>query len=133
MRNSLISQMDAATTALQSCGDAENINITALNKGHDIPMATLWHRRHRRATRKDRGGKQRYLRPSEEKAHSRFSLQWSHHGNTVRIKLLPLRIFSNARQPFTRYQAIKPPDRNWAQGFEKRHPGLKPRKIKAMD
>jgi hypothetical protein len=28
---------------------------------------------------------------------------------------------------------MKPPGRNWAQGFEKRHPELKPRRVRAMD
>jgi hypothetical protein len=54
-------------------------------------------------------------------------------GNLVRIKFLPLLAFSIARQRSTTNKAIKPPGKNWAQGFQKRHPTLKSRRVRAMD
>ena len=54
-------------------------------------------------------------------------------GNPVRIKYLPWLAFNIARQGSTMDKAIKPPGKNWAQGFEKRHPALKPRRVRAID
>jgi hypothetical protein len=106
------SKMDPATAALQSCANVENINITALAKGHGVPMTTVWHRHHGRATGRDRGAKQQYLTPSEEKALTNFLLQWSDYGNPVRIKFLRSLAFSIARQRSPANEAIKPPGRN---------------------
>jgi hypothetical protein len=125
--------MDPATAALESCANSERINITALAKDRGVPMTTLWHRHHGRPTGRDRGAKQQYLTPSEEKALINFLLQWSTHGDPVRIKFLPSLAFSIARQRSPKNIAIKPPGRNWAQGFKKRHPELKPRRVRAMD
>jgi hypothetical protein len=125
--------MDPGTAALQSCGGFEEINITALAKDHGVPMTTLWHRNRGRATVRERAATQQYLTPSEEKALSKFLLQMSNHGSPVRIKFLPSLAFSIARQRSSVHKALKPPGRNWAQGFEKRHPELKSRRVRAMD
>ena len=50
----------------------------------------------------------------------------------MRIKFLPSLAFSIARQRSTN-KAIKPPGKNWAQAFEKRHPELKARRVRAID
>jgi hypothetical protein len=50
----------------------------------------------------------------------------------MQIKFLPSLAFSIARQRSTN-KAIKPPGKNWAQGFEKRYPALKSRRVKAID
>lgn len=76
---------------------------------------------------------QQYLTPSEEKALSKFLLQMSNHGSPVRIKFLLSLAFSIACQRSTAHRAIKPPGRNWAQGFEKRHPELKSRRVRVID
>jgi DDE superfamily endonuclease len=47
----------------------------------------------------------------------------------VRIKHIPSLAFSVARRRST----IKPPGRNWAQAFEKRHPELKARRVRSID
>lgn len=52
-------------------------------------------------------------------------------GNPVRIKCIPSLTFSIARQRSTN-KATKPPRKNWAQGFQKRHPALKSRQVRAM-
>ena len=54
-------------------------------------------------------------------------------GNPVRIKCESSLAFSIARQRSTKNTAIKPPGKNWAQGFQKRHPSLKSRRVRAMD
>jgi hypothetical protein len=124
--------MDPATAALQSCANSTEVNITAVAKDHGVPMTTVWHRHHGRASARDRASTQQYLNPSEEKALANFLLQWSANGNPVRIKFLPSLAFSIARQRSTN-KAIKRPGRNWAQGFKKRHPALTPRRVRAMD
>jgi hypothetical protein len=50
----------------------------------------------------------------------------------VQIKFLPLLAFSIARQRSTTQKATKPPNKNWAQAFQKRHPALKSRQVRAM-
>jgi hypothetical protein len=53
-------------------------------------------------------------------------------GNPVRIKFLPSLAFSIARQRSTTQKATKPPNKNWAQAFQKRHPALKSQRVRAM-
>jgi hypothetical protein len=50
----------------------------------------------------------------------------------VRIKCLPALAFSIARQRSTTNKATKPPNKNWAQAFQKRHPALKSQRVRAM-
>jgi hypothetical protein len=54
-------------------------------------------------------------------------------GSPVRIKFLSSLAFSIARQRSTTNKAIKPSGKNWAQGFEKRHPALKLRRVRAIN
>jgi hypothetical protein len=56
-------------------------------------------------------------------------------GHPVRIKFLPSLAFSIARRrsSVTPNDPIKPPGKNWPRAFEKRHPELKARRVKAMD
>jgi hypothetical protein len=55
-------------------------------------------------------------------------------GNSVPIKFLASLAFIIARQrSITNNEAIKPPNKNWAQGFQKRYPELKSRRVQAMD
>ncbi|KUJ14007.1 uncharacterized protein LY89DRAFT_784821 [Mollisia scopiformis] len=53
--------------------------------------------------------------------------------NPVRIKFLPSLAFNIARRRSTTNKATKPPSKNWAQAFQKRHPALKSQRMKAMD
>ncbi len=53
-------------------------------------------------------------------------------GQRVRIKHIPSLAFSVARQRSTN-KSPKPPGRNWARAFEKRHPELKARRTRALD
>jgi hypothetical protein len=105
----------------------------ALAERSDVPLSTLHHRAHGRRSKEQKAQSQQYLSPSEEKALFEFLLQMSDLGNPVRIKFLPSLAFNIARQRSTTNKVIKPPGKNWAQGFEKRHPALKPRRVRAID
>ncbi|TVY93491.1 hypothetical protein LAWI1_G001484 [Lachnellula willkommii] len=76
---------------------------------------------------------QQYLTPQEEKALVDFLLRMSDLGCLVRVKFLPSLAFSIARRRTTTDRAIKPPNKNWSQAFERRHPDLKARRVRAMD
>ena len=52
-------------------------------------------------------------------------------GHPVRIKYIPSLAFSLARQRSTTID--KPPGKNWARAFEKRHPELKARRVRSID
>jgi len=54
-------------------------------------------------------------------------------GHPVRIKFIPLLAFSSACRRSTGIQTIKPPGKNWAQTFEKRHNILNARRVRAVD
>lgn len=75
---------------------------------------------------------QQYLTPCEEKAIVNFVLQMAEFGPRIRIKYIPSLAFSVARQRFTN-KPPKPPGKNWARAFEKRHPELKARRMRALD
>jgi hypothetical protein len=52
----------------------------------------------------------------------------------VRIKYIPSLAFTLARQrSTTTNNPIKPPGKNWARAFEKRHPELKARRVRSID
>jgi hypothetical protein len=82
---------------------------------------------------KEKAQQQQYLTPEEEKAVVTFLLLMSNLGQPVRIKFIPSLAFSVARQRSTTNKPIKPPGKNWARAFEKRHPELKARRVKAID
>jgi DDE superfamily endonuclease len=54
-------------------------------------------------------------------------------GYPVPIKYIPSLAFIIARRRSTTDVAIKPPGKNWPKAFEKRHPELNSRKVKAVD
>jgi hypothetical protein len=105
----------------------------AMSKRRNVPLSTLHHRAQGRRSREQKAQSQQYLAPSEEKALEKFLILMSDLGNPVRIKFVPSLAFSIARQRSTTGKAIKPPGKNWAQGFEKRHPALKSRRVRAID
>jgi len=105
----------------------------AISKRQKVPLSTLHHRAHMRRSKEQKAQSQQYLTPSEEKALEKFLKLISDLGNPVRIKFVPLLAFSIARQRSTTRKAIKPPGKNWALGFSKRHPALKSRRVRAID
>ena len=54
-------------------------------------------------------------------------------GSPVRIKFIRSLAFSITRQRSMTNTAIKPSGKNWAQDFEKRHPALKSRRVRAIN
>ena len=104
----------------------------ALAERGDVPLSTLHHRDQGRRSREELAQSQQYLTPEEEKAIVRFLLLMSNLGHPVRIKFIRSLAFSVARRRSTD-NPIKPPGKNWPQAFEKRHPELKARRVKAMD
>ncbi|KAF2843877.1 hypothetical protein T440DRAFT_437090, partial [Plenodomus tracheiphilus IPT5] len=81
----------------------------------------------------DKAQSQQYLTPWEESALVKFVLQMSDLGQPVRIKYIPTLAFvaTHARPPIDR--PLKPPGKNWAKAFEKRHPETAARRVTAMD
>ena len=88
---------------------------------------------HGRRSKEQTAQSQQYLTPSEEKALMKFLLQMSNLGSPVRIKFLPSLAYSIARQRSTSHRAVKPPGKDWARAFEKRHPELRSRRVRAID
>ncbi|KAK1914293.1 hypothetical protein P3342_007539 [Pyrenophora teres f. teres] len=71
----------------------------------------------------DKAQSQQYLTPWEESALVKFILQMLDLGRPVRIKYIPsLAFVATCGRPATD-RPSKPPGKNWAKTFEKRHPG----------
>ncbi|KFY05438.1 hypothetical protein V491_09129 [Pseudogymnoascus sp. VKM F-3775] len=105
----------------------------AMSKRKDVPLSTLYYRDHGRPSKEKAAQDKQYLTPSEEKALEKHLKLMSDLGNHVRIKFIGSLAFSIARQRSTTDKAIKPPGKNWPRAFSKRHPILKPRRVKARD
>jgi hypothetical protein len=99
----------------------------------------LWRRAHGKPSRRDKAAKQQYLTPCEEKALLEYVLRMSERGYPLLIKFLCSLALVIARQRSSAFQipsaddGIRPPGKNWPQGFYKRHVELKARKVKALD
>jgi hypothetical protein len=126
--------MDRASQALAE-GLLPDVPKTyaALAEYSDVPLSTLHHRARGRCSKEQKAASQQYLTPQEEQALVKFLLQMSDLGSPVRIKFLPSLAFIIAHQHSTKNKAIKPPGKDWAQAFERRHPELKPRGVRAID
>jgi hypothetical protein len=126
--------MDRASQALahESPANAKK-TYAAISERSDVPLTTLYHRDHGRRSREEHAQSQQYLTPDEETAMVRFLLLMSSLGRPVRIKYIPSLAFSVARERSATDTPIKPPGKNWPRAFEKRHPELKARKVRAID
>ena len=105
----------------------------ALSNWGQVPYSTVYHRAHGRPSREDKAKSQQYLTPSEEKALVKYTLRMRSLGFPIRMKHLPSLAFIIARRRSMTDGMIKPPGKNWPKAFEKRHPELKSRKVKAVD
>jgi hypothetical protein len=117
--------------AFPASGEPQTYDTRSKRKG--VPLSTLYHREHGRPSRKKKAEGQQYLTVPEEKALETFLKLMSDFGYPVRIKFLPSFAHSIARQRSSTNTSIKPPSKNWAQAFQKRHPGLKSRRVRALD
>ncbi|CAG8974028.1 hypothetical protein HYALB_00008577 [Hymenoscyphus albidus] len=125
---------DRASKALVEASlPGEPRTYDSISKRSGVPSSTLYYRDHGRRSREEKAQGQQYLIPAEEKALVIHIKQMVDLGNPVRIKYIPSLAFSIARRRSTTSRPTKPPHRNWAQAFQKRHPELKSRRMKAMD
>ena len=123
---------DRASKALAEASlPGEPRTYDARSKRSGVPLSTLYYRDHGRPSRETKAQGQQYLTPSEEKALEKYLKLMADLGNPVRIKCLPTLAFSIARQRSTN-KAAKPPGKNWPRGFQRRHPALKSRRVRAM-
>jgi hypothetical protein len=137
-----IQTADPATDVLSRYNffDSENRpTYAALSDSSQIPVSTLWDRAHGRRPRKEKAAKQQYLTPQEEKALVNYALRMSRNGYPIPVKFLCSLAQVIARQRSSAFHipltddAVKPPGKNWPQGFYRRHPELKSRRVKALD
>jgi hypothetical protein len=98
----------------------------------EVARSTLHARDNGRPPRKEKDQGQQYLTPSEEKAVVKLLLHMGKLGKPVPVKYIPSLAFSIASKRSTN-RPPKPPGRNWPRAFEKRHPELKARKVRALD
>ena len=125
--------MDPASQALKK-GLPSGVSdpYAVLSTQSEVPRSTLYHRAHVRPSKEEKAQRQQYLTPEEEKAVVKFLLLMSSLGQPVRIKFIPSLAFSIACQRSAN-KPTKPPCKNWARAFEKRHPELKARRVRAID
>jgi hypothetical protein len=126
---------DHASRALaESNLPGEPRTYDSISKRSNVPVSTLHHRARGRPSREEKAQGQQYLTPAEEEAFEKYLKRIADFGNPVRIKFLSSLTFVIARQRSTKIDiAMKPLSKNWAQGFQKRHPVLKSRRVRAMD
>jgi hypothetical protein len=94
----------------------------AISKRSGVRLTTLYHRHYGRRSKEEKAQGQQYLTPLEEKALEKYLKLIANLGNPVQIKCLPSLAFSIARQRSTTQKVTKPPNKNWAQAFQKHHP-----------
>ncbi len=101
--------------------------------------STLWRHARGKPTRRDKAANQQYLTPREERAVLEYVLRMDERGYPLPVKFLGSvahvikRQRSSAFQIPTADDGIRPPGKNWPQGFYKRHPELKARKVRPLD
>ena len=119
---------------VQGCLAGYPNSLRALADHGDVPRTTLQHRARGRRSLQDKAQSQQYLRTWEEKALVKFLIQQDALGRPVRIKYVPSMAFSLARRRPPADRPSKPPGKNWAQHFHKRHANvLKASKSEALD
>lgn len=98
-----------------------------------LPASTKWHREHGRGTRRDKAAKEQYLSPQEEKVLASHVLRMCENGYPLPVKALgSLALVIRRRRHSTPDDSIKPPGKNWPQGFYRRNPQLKSRRLRAI-
>lgn len=105
----------------------------ALAERGQVPLSTLHHRAAGRPSKEAKAQGQQYLTPEEEKGFVKFLLMMTNLGHPIRVKHIPSLALSIARQRSASGSKTRPPGKNWARAFEKRHPELKARRVRAID
>jgi hypothetical protein len=126
--------MDRASQVLiDSLPESQPCTYRALARHGEIAYAIVWHRAHGRPSREEKAKNQQYLTPAEETALAQYLKRMADLGYPIPIKHLRSLAFIIARRRSISDLTIKPPGKNWPKAFEKRHPELKSRKVKAVD
>jgi hypothetical protein len=132
--------MDTAAAILTTPRHSTEHEVhAALPESSPVPASTLWHRSHGRPSKKEAAAQKQYLTPSEEKTLADYILRWAERGHPVSVKLVRHLGWTIARKRSSAFQillddvTIRPPGKNWPQGFYKRHPQLRPRKLRPID
>lgn len=106
---------------------------------HDIdtdalPASTRWYREHGRGSRRDKAAKEQYLTPHEEKGLACYVLRMCRNGYPLPVKVLRslALVIRKRRKSMSCDESIQPPGKNWPQGFYKRNPELKARRVRAI-
>ncbi len=125
--------MDRASQALAQ-GTPHGVCNTyrARAEYYKVLRSTLHDRAHGIRSKEQKAQSQQYLTPCEEKAIINFVMHMAEFGQCVRIKYIPSFAFSVARQRLTN-KPPKPPGKNWARVFEKRHLELKAKRMRALE
>ncbi|RII17534.1 hypothetical protein CUC08_Gglean002374 [Alternaria sp. MG1] len=125
--------MDAASKALAEAPPNDDRTWAARADSSGIAITTLYNRWRGRPSIQKKAEGQQYLTVEEEKALVAFLLLMSSFGQPVRIKYIPTLAFSIARRRSPASRPNKPPSKNWAQAFGKRHPELKSKRVRSID
>jgi hypothetical protein len=128
-----IVDMDRASKALAEAPPNDNRTWAARADSSRVALTTLYNRHHGRPSKEEIAQRQQYLSVEEEKALVAFLLLTSSFGQPVRIKYIPTLAFSIARRRSPASRPNKPPGKNWAQAFGKRHPEVKAKRIRSID
>ncbi|KAI1665637.1 DDE superfamily endonuclease [Pyrenophora tritici-repentis] len=125
--------MDAASKALAEAPPNDGRTWATRADSSGVALTTLYNRHQGRPSKEEIAQRQQYLSVEEEKALVAFLILMSSFGQPVRIKYIPTLAFSIARRRFPTSRPNKPPGKNWAQAFGKRHPELKAKRIRSID
>ncbi|KAJ5963054.1 hypothetical protein N7481_013359 [Penicillium waksmanii] len=104
-----------------------------------IPASTLWRRANNKSSLADKAASQQYLTPHEEQALLEYVLRLADSGYPLLVKFLRSLAMVIMRQRSSIFQTrgpslkVRPPGKNWPQGFYRRHPQLRARRLRAID
>ena len=125
--------MDPASKALAKLPPNDNSTWAARADSSGVALTTLYNRYKGRPSKEEVAQRQLYLSVEEEKALVAFLLLMCSFGQPVRIKYIPKLALSIARRRSLASRRNKPPGKNWAQAFGKRHPELKAKRVRSID
>ncbi|KAJ5379594.1 hypothetical protein N7509_012713 [Penicillium cosmopolitanum] len=114
-------------------------SYTSRSRSTGIPAATLWRRANDKPSIADKAANQQYLTPQEEQALVEYALRLADNGYPLPVKFLRPLALIIVRQRSSIFQItdpslkVRPPGKNWPQGFYRRHPQLKARRLRAID
>jgi hypothetical protein len=125
--------MDRASKALTDAPPNNERTWAARADATGIALTTLYNRWRGRPLIEQKAQAQQYLTIEEEKALVTFLLLMSSFRQPIRIKYIPSLAFSIARRRSPASRLNKPPSKNWAQAFRKRHSKLKLKRVRLID